>query len=296
MNNFLSFLQSHNFIVLDGAMGTELQNRGYRTELPLWSAKANLDAKDLVYQIHYDYIQAGADIITTNTFRTQKHTFQKINNPNLAEQATINAVQIAIKAKKRAFRDVFVGGSLTTLEDCYQPNLVPNEAILREDHKRQTQLLAELGVDFLFCEAINTIREAKILAEFAQNTPIPFFMSFVINDDGNLLNGESLFDAIEIINKFKPTAILVNCRPIDILQKTVDTLINSFSGVKGIYPNGQGKPANDLGWDFHQQGDDIKKFTAHCRIWAKKGIKILGGCCGTNVEYIQALRSMLDQL
>ena len=86
--SILSLLHAKKTIVLDGAMGTELQRRGYRTQLPLWSAGANIDAPLLVEQIHKDFIIARADIITTNTFRTTKRTFEKTGKPDAAIAAT----------------------------------------------------------------------------------------------------------------------------------------------------------------------------------------------------------------
>ena len=63
--------------ILDGAMGTELARRGVELKLPIWSSDCNLNNRELVYKIHSDYIQAGADIITTNTFRTTSYTYRK---------------------------------------------------------------------------------------------------------------------------------------------------------------------------------------------------------------------------
>ena len=64
-------------IIMDGAMGTELQNRGVQVPLPLWSANANIDYPQIVMDIHKDYINAGSDIITTNTFRSTEWTYKK---------------------------------------------------------------------------------------------------------------------------------------------------------------------------------------------------------------------------
>ena len=131
----MDFINSHRFIILDGGMGTELQRRGYKTKLPFWSSSANLDSYGLVKSIHEDYVEVGVDIITTNTFRTQKYIFEKTGKSmELAKKATELAVKVAIQVKNEVDREVFVGGSLSPLEDCYSPDDVPDNSILRDDH------------------------------------------------------------------------------------------------------------------------------------------------------------------
>ncbi|MBI5412215.1 homocysteine S-methyltransferase family protein [Candidatus Peregrinibacteria bacterium] len=296
MASFTDFIASKKYVILSGAMGTELQRRGYETRLPLWSAQANLDAPELVRQIHEDYIKAGTDLLTTNTFRTQPYTFQKVRRRPLASEATKNAVQAILRAKKSADRDVFAGGELAPLEDCYLPDLIPEDSILEEEHFSQAKLLASLGVDFLFCETINSIREALIMIRAAKSTGLPFMISFLVNPQGDLLNGESLKKVIDRVAVFHPVGILLNCRPIDIINQGIDSLCRYYSGVKGVYPNGIGKPADDLGWTFSGEGDNIVKFVEFCERWYKQGVKILGGCCGTTPEYIKALSKRMAML
>ncbi|MBM2840689.1 MAG: homocysteine S-methyltransferase [Bacteroidetes bacterium] len=92
-------LSSKSTIILDGAMGTELQRRDVDTGLPLWSANALMVHPEVVLQIHKDYIEAGADIITTNTFRTTRRTFRRANLPDRSLQFTKSAVALARKAR-----------------------------------------------------------------------------------------------------------------------------------------------------------------------------------------------------
>ncbi len=113
-------------LILDGAMGTELQRRGANTLLPLWSAEALVLSPALVRQIHEEYIRAGADIITANTFRTTRRTFVRTGLPDRSQRLTTTALSLARQARE-AFRDrdILVAGSIAPLEDCYRPELVP---------------------------------------------------------------------------------------------------------------------------------------------------------------------------
>lgn len=279
--------------MLDGAMGTELQRRGYDTKLPLWSASANFDSPELVEEIHREFIHAGADIITTNTFRTTKRTFSKVGAPEKAIEATEAAVKIAKSAVKSVQRKIFIAGSVTTLEDCYKPDLVPEKEILEREHTFQIKHLASLGVDFILAETINSLTEAIVISKMTDELEIPFMISFVTDGNGNLLSGESLNDVVMSVKKYSPLGIMLNCRSLEILDNDLSVLQNSYHGMTGVYPNGCGKPDDKKGWNFIDNHHPAKKFAQFASKWISQGTKIIGGCCGTTPEYINAINGLL---
>ncbi len=291
--NFVSFLHRSATVLFPGGMGTELQRRGYRSVLPLWSAGANLDAPELVERIHADYFAAGADVAITNTFRTAPRTFRKAGRESEAEAALKKSADIALSAKKRAGRPVFVGGSFAPLEDCYSPGLVPSLGELREEHGQQAAWLAEAGVDFLLPETVNAGLEAQSMAEAASATGLAFIVSFVVDADGRLLDGTPIQEAVERTDLPGRVGVSLNCRPIGTLDKAFDKLLRSYDGAIGLYPNGAGHPHGDLGWCFDESGHGIGEFAANALRWKKAGAKIIGGCCGTTPDYIRALSRRL---
>jgi homocysteine S-methyltransferase len=149
-------------LLLDGATGTELQRRGVDTGLPLWSARALVEAPDVLRAIHADYIAAGADIITTNTFRTHGRTLTRASLGERTRALTPLAVKIAREAAQQADLKIFVAGSMSPLEDCYSPQLVPPDGELWIEHAEMARDLAQAGCDLLLVETMNTIREAVI--------------------------------------------------------------------------------------------------------------------------------------
>ena len=141
MQSFTNLLNTKSLILLDSAMGTELQARECDISPPLWSARALIDNPDMVRQIHIDNIDAGADIITTNTFRTQRRTFEKadyhFNELDFAETAaelTRMAVDIAEDAVMFTNDNVLIAGCIAPIEDCYKPELVPDMDTLCAEH------------------------------------------------------------------------------------------------------------------------------------------------------------------
>ena len=180
---FLTALAQPKKLILDGATGTELNRRGVDTGLPLWSANALMNDRDTftLQQIHEDYLRAGADIITTNTFRTHHRALVPSGNAQRALELTRRAVATARAALTTVPAETsrFVAGSISTLEDCYRPDLVPSDDALRAEHSERVHHLLECGVDLFLIETINTIREAVIIAKLATITGTPVVVSFV---------------------------------------------------------------------------------------------------------------------
>ena len=142
-------------------MGTELQRRDADTALPLWSARPLLRDPELVWTVHGDEVAAGADILTANTFRTHARSLAKAGlAPSAPESSPRGPSSSPTRRRPAPGREVFVAGSLSPLEDCYRPDLVPDDAALAREHGAQARFLADSGVDLILAETHNTIREA----------------------------------------------------------------------------------------------------------------------------------------
>jgi homocysteine S-methyltransferase len=286
-----SLLSQPQQLILDGATGTELNRRGVDTGLPLWSANALLNDKDsqILKQIHIDYLNAGADIITTNTFRTHRRALISSGNADRAFELTRRAVDIARDAIADIKSDSpkFVAGSISTLEDCYRPDLVPPNDELRTEHSERVHHLIECGVDLILIETINTIREAVIIAKLASITGTPVIVSFVCDKDGKLLSGESITDAARELLPLGVTAIGINCGPTPNLIKPLIELQNICGKDFPLIAYGNiGYADDEVGW-VNTDSEDPKVYCQHALHWPAK---IIGGCCGTTPAHIAGLR------
>ncbi len=285
-------LASNSLLILDGAMGTELQRRGVDIGLPLWSANALMSHPDVVLQIHKDYLTAGADIITTNTFRTTQRAFRNANLPDRSFQLTSTAVALAMQARE-SFPDALIAGSIAPLEDCYRPDLVLSDANMEEEHAELAIRLAERGVDFILLETMNTIREAQAACRAATATGKEVVVSFVCDKGGRLLSGESLADAVTVIEKLNPTALSINC----VSPRYIHIAFEELKKVTGLplmlYAN-IGSPDDDKS-SLHFTRDVTKEeYVAYAVEWQRRGASIIGGCCGTTPEYIRAVVNGLE--
>ena len=281
-------------ILLDGALGTELERRGVGTPLPLWSAQALLDAPDTLREIHDSYVRAGADVLATATFRTTPRVMRKTKRPaSEADRLTEMAVRLAAEARDRARpgRPVWIGGSIGPLEDCYRPEDVPSRAELEREHRDQALRLKRAGAELLLLETMNRADEAAIAAEAARDAGLPFFVSFICATGTEILSGEPLADAVRRVEAFSPLAVLVNCTPLSETSKCLETMIRAASGPVGCYPNAGAIGATG-GWSF-DPAITPERFATFASEWVRIGAQVVGGCCGTTPEHIRALREAM---
>jgi S-methylmethionine-dependent homocysteine/selenocysteine methylase len=307
---FLARLATGRVLLLDGATGTELQRRGVDTSLPLWSARALIEAPEVLRTIHADYLAAGADIITTNTFRTHRRTLTRAGLGEHTRKLTRFAVKLAREAVQQANREIFVAGSMSPLEDCYAPDLVPPDGELWIEHAEMARDLAQAGCDVLLVETMNTIREAVIAARCAASTGLPMCVSFVTGPNGLppdqvtlspetaadkmlLLSGESITAAVQAVQRIQPAVILINCVPLACIDRAFDELRAAHRGPIGLYAN-VGHANDRLGWTLT---DNVQPaaYAQHARQWLRQGAAIVGGCCGTTPDHIAALSNVMRE-
>ena len=275
-------------LLLDGATGTELDRRGLDLTPPLWSARSLLSHPEIVREIHESYVEAGADVITANTFRTHD---RNVRDEGLnGRDMTRLAVEIAREA---AGDRAFVVGSIAPLQDCYRPELTLPEEVLLDEHRQMAGHLDESGVDGIPVETQLTIREAVAATRAATETQLPTLVSFVCGIDSKLLSGESLTDAVTAVLPFGPSAILVNCVPADVVAGLLKEIQQSAPGIAcGAYAN-TGRYDADTGWsDTVAVEADV--YVELAEEWLNSGATIIGGCCGTTPTHIRRLRQLLD--
>jgi S-methylmethionine-dependent homocysteine/selenocysteine methylase len=287
-------LSKTEILILDAAMGTELQSKGADLSLPLWSARTIVDNPDSVRMIHIENIDAGADIITTNTFRTQTRTmekagykYEKMNYKDTAKQLTKLAVELALEAKMITHDMVLIAGCVAPLEDCYKPELSPDLGKLADDHAEHINNLIQSNIDFLLAETFSSLAEIKVVLEQMHNSGKDYCISIFCKDENMLQTGETLKDALDIINSYQPSAVLLNCMHPSLVDKLIDKLKTNVNFPIGAYAN-IGNPDNNEK-DVIEKAITVDQYLNHARGWKKSGAKIIGGCCGTTTEYIKKL-------
>jgi S-methylmethionine-dependent homocysteine/selenocysteine methylase len=288
-------------LVLDAAMGSDLDRRGLPTTLPLWSALGLLERPDLVRQIHLDNLLAGADIITTDTFRTTTRTLRKAGiDPGRAAELDTLAVRLAAEARDEAGRpEAWIAGSIAPLEDCYLPTFeTPSEVALAE-HRDQARNLAAAGVDLIMAETMPTAVEAEIALRAAIETGRPATVGFVCampapGEPVRLLSGETLSEAVARVSSLAPAAIFANCAAPPVITAALRELRELTALPIGAYAN-VGHVDDERGWS-PDGGITGTRYAQHAAEWIALGARVVGGCCGTHPAHTAALRRSIDTL
>jgi S-methylmethionine-dependent homocysteine/selenocysteine methylase len=279
-------------ILLDGALGTELERRGAPAAIPLWSTHALLFRPELVCAIHAEYVRAGTELLTANTFRTQHRTLARAGLAAQAARLCALAVHLARQAigDRAAAHPVWVAGSDPPLEDCFRPDLVPCEAVLEVEHAAHARNLAAAGADLILCETHNCVREARVAVRAARETGLPVLASFVCGSQARLLSGEPLVRGVEAVARAGAAAVLVNCLPIADVTPCLPVL--ATGGLPfGVYAN-LGAPATPEGTGWQADAPPAV-FAQAGTAWADAGARLVGGCCGTQPAHIRALADRL---
>ncbi len=301
-------LQSHQPILLDGAIGTELVRHGVR-----WRKHGLLTDAAAVGQLHGEYLAAGADILRTNTFqlnpriylnvfRNREH-MRHIGAPGLEELAPRLlriAVQLARRARAKAGREetVAIAGVLSPLEHCFRPDLAPPPEQARGEHEAMARVFAEEKVDFLLLESMNTIAEARAALAAGRAAGLPVWVSFVPGPEAELLSREPLVEAVREMERGGADAVLVNCAPPEDITRALETLERCCSVPFGGFAHiGRFSPPS---WKFEFFPQFVEtdewtpgRYAAETARWRAHSATILGGCCGTSPAHIAAVRASL---
>lgn len=278
---------------MDGPTGTELERRGFGTTLPLWTATAPRLAPDLLRDIHADYVDAGADILTACTFRTTHHTLSTAGYDDDPRELTSLAVDIARKATKKSNRRVLVAGSMAPLEDCYAPDRTPDAATLAQEHLANAQTLLAAGVDLILVETMPTAREALAASRAATTAAhgrVPVIVSLLARPGQQLFDGSALSTAVAALTDLPVELIAVNCCSTDACTQAMRDL-RSTGRPFGAYAN-----AHQPDGTFGQVSApfDVAAYGRSVEGWLDAGATLVGGCCGTRPEHIAHLRKLID--
>ena len=285
-------------ILMDGSMGNELLARRSDLVSSLWSAQYLIDAPQLVKEIHLEYINAGADLITTNTYSTIPSYLSKKNVEDKMPELIGLAGKLAKEAADDSEKEIIVAGSLPPLEESYRPDLVidAEEAIPIYEI-----LIKELTpfVDIFICETMSSIKEMQHVMEALNNldNKKPVWISWTLKEDkkNRLRSGESIEEAFNASATVKPEAYLFNCTDPYAITEGIKVLKQLTQKPMGGYPNVFNVPD---GWtldnDIQVSVRDlsIEKFLEFAEEWRKLGASIIGGCCGIGPRFIKAISDL----
>ncbi len=279
-------------LILDGAMGTELINRGVDLPLPIWSADANLNDKEAVLGIHKDYAAAGADILTTNTFRTTTYTYRKAGyTPKRAQERAKESLMSAIDLTRKAVgKDLQVAGSISAVDDCYSPELYPGKSAVEDTYGETLEWFIEGGVNLFLFETMGHFEEIQIALEASRNNESTSWVSLILKDGEHLLDGHSLDETINMIKTFPVSCLMLNCNKVETTQNALETFLSLWTDDWGVYSN--------LGMTDYENNyfNTIKdsNFKESILLYLESNPTIIGACCGSTPKHIEMIKNLIN--
>jgi homocysteine S-methyltransferase len=307
MNPIASILANLPVLVIDGALATELESRGYNLKDDLWSAKILLEQPEAIRQLHYDYFEAGADCVITASYQATIQGFMKRGlNEERAIDLIKKSVRLAIEARDEFWADEanhdvrskpFVAASVgpygAYLADGseYRGNYGLTEEELIEFHRPRMRALIEAGADILACETIPTPIEAqalvKLLGEFEGMSA---WISFSCRDEAHVCEGQRLEECIRQVEASPQVlAVGVNCTSPKFIPSLIRETRKATDKPILVYPNsGESYSAERNDWN----GEPVyESFGEEARTWYKAGARLIGGCCRTSPQDIKVIAS-----
>lgn len=307
MNPIASILDRFPALIIDGALATELERRGYDLKDDLWSAKILLEQPEAIKQLHYDYFKSGADCAITASYQA---TIKGFSKRGLTEQEAIallqKSVTLAIEARDEFWADEtnragrskpFVAASVgpygAFLADGseYRGDYGLTVTELMDFHHPRMQALIEAGAELLACETIPCLVEAqalvKLLGEF-QSTQA--WISFSCRDEAHVSEGQRLEECIRLVeSSLFVAAVGINCTSPKYIPSLIYEARKATDKPVLVYPNsGEKYDASRNDWD----GQPVyESFSEEARQWFKAGARLIGGCCRTTPQDIQAIAS-----
>lgn len=302
--------------ILDGGMSRELIRLKAPFHQPEWSALALSQAPHLVQQVHEEFIAAGANIITTNSyavvpFHIGKERFQN-EGEDLARLAGKLARTAADEELRRSGRRVLVAGSLPPIFGSYEPQLFDGSTV--QEHLSVLVRGLTPYVDLWLGETLSLIAEAEAVRVAVADSGKPFWIAFTL-DDGDQLgqkgeyvgparlrSGESVTDAARWVADSGATALLFNCSQPEFMKVAVRDAKSVFDEMNctvaiGVYANSF-EPKSDtqsanVEISSTRQDMTAESYVNFARDWIANGASIVGGCCGIGCEHIKYLAEAL---
>ena len=289
-------------ILLDGGMGRELKTRGVDLSATIWSASGLIEAPDIVQQIHQDYITAGADIITTNTYGLIRKNLATEGLEDRFEDLNVLACQLAEQARKNSGKPVLIAGSLPPLAGSFRPDLVGRADAIRPRYLEQAELLAPY-VDLLLCETMSSLTEAYAAASAACQIGKPVWVALTLHEDrsGNLRSGEAIGEVENFLSDLPVSGLLANCCAPESITSALSHMIETGVSFVGGYANSFLPIPEDwtLAGDKQTDGSldlrsdlDPEHYAEHVGRWLKGGANVVGGCCGTGPAHIAKIHEL----
>ena len=292
-------------VIMDGGVSTEMERKGLAMDGDVWSGAAHITHPDLVRAVHEDYIRAGAEVITANTFSTARHVLAGIGKADDAAKITRDGIALARQARDDvATGEVWIAGSMSSMPSLEQISITATGQAAADSYREHADALAEAGYDLILAEMMIDTENAALVLDAAKATSLPLWigLSASVDSDGQVTGYHAEIDfadmpagdfvaVVDSVLAHGGQVAGIMHSEIEATAPALDVLRERWSGPLMAYAESGKFTFPD--WDFTQvvDPDDYAEIAAG---WiADHGVTIVGGCCGIGADHIRALKQRL---
>ena len=287
------------FKILDGGMGQELLARGVKPISNLWSATALMETKyhQILKDCHIDFINAGAEMILTNTFGSRRRRLEDNQIEHRFEELNLTALKLARESVKVSGKKVLIAGSLPPQNFTYLPELGDINK-MKKNFFDQAKILNE-GVDLFYLDVLSSSAEIEIGIQSIKTFNKPFVVGIHFKKNGLLPSGEKIKDVINKIKPHNPLAITGSCVAYEDVIEAKNSFVESgvpfgfkVNAFKEI-PNGWKPDSSNPNLALGKNEDlTVFKFQEISKEFIDMGARLVGGCCEITPSHISKLQDL----
>jgi S-methylmethionine-dependent homocysteine/selenocysteine methylase len=312
-------LENREVIILDGAIGTQLQNMGVPMDNDAWCALALETHPYTVRRMHENYIRAGVDVITVNTYAAARHNLVPVGLSDRVKELNLRAVMLAQEARDACAKDrpIYIAGSVSNygllagaepgwanskyVEQSRRIEISDTQA--KANLQEQAEVLAEAGVDLILAEPTGSTTQRGWVIEACVATGLPVWAGFKCRLDApgskvsvGYLSNEDFEVSIDKLITLGAEVVTIFHSTVESTSAALPIMQRHWQGSIGLYPE-----ADRSDYTNTYKDNDVattitpNEFEDVARTWIEQGVQIIGGCCGIEIEFIRSLREALPK-
>ncbi len=303
-------IEDREVILLDGAIGTRLQSMGVPMSGFAWCAVALQTHPFTVRRMHEQYIAAGVDIITTNSYSSARHNLEPLGLGDQTVELNLRSVMLAQEARDKMAKDrpVLVAGSVSNFglrvgcEGDYANRWTEtSEAQAKANFREQAEILAEAGVDFLLAESTGGNTHRRWVTEACAATGLPMWTGFKVRLDSPQDRPRLGYNSTETLEAGFDEIVAIGGSVVSVFHSSIaatdvalEIVRDKWKGPICVYPEAERNDYVDT-YRSARVATPVtpEKFIAWTRQCVRAGVQVVGGCCGVEIEHIRPLRESL---
>ena len=294
LDRLMDRARSGRTVLIDGGTGTECERRGVPVLDGAWSGNGALSHPEVLREVHADYVAAGAEVIIANTFSTHRHALETAGVAADFVAYNRRGVELAVQARAGAGADEVVVAAGISNWTWTGPH--PSLEQLRRQTVDQAAVMAAAGAELLVLEMMVDVARMRATLEGAATAGLPVWVGLTCGsgdgrpvaagDGARLRDGEPLAEALAALEPYDVEVVATMHTDVALVDEGLDVVLDAWAGPVAVYAHSGAFVEGRWVFDGVISPDD---YLARAQGWHARGVRLIGGCCGTGPEHVRTL-------